>query len=445
MITGRSALALAALAILLAAIQVLPTLTFGVPTPATRPAGEPPRSTKVEVWGWNIAGESLGLLKPTFEQQHTDVDVELKVVGTQMQSRFLLAMASGRGAPDIMQLQEVQAGKFTSTGRLKDLTPWAARYEKDFPANFWSSCVWDGKVYAVPWDIAPCAVFYKRPVFETFGIDPNAIETWDDLIAAGKLIGEKSGGKVKMMPLAANGLSGFFQLMMQQAGGGIFDADGRVIFDNPRNIEALTMIRKLLDSGICTPLTTQQEMNVAYNDDNVACFPGPSWNIDNIRSAATSSAGQWGLFRLPALTPGGLRNSNQGGSVLVVPDQSPEAAEASQFIEYALCTVDAQLKQYFEKGLFPAFIPAQRDPRFVNQEDPFFANQKVAQLLAQDFEKIPVLVRTRDWDEAMDFINTALYAWVRDRKDTTAWTRDTAERLSARLGRPLQSAMTKSE
>jgi hypothetical protein len=61
----------------------------------------------------------------------------------------------------------------------------------------------------------------------------------------------------------------------------------------------------------------------------------------------------------------------------------------------------------------------------------------VAQLLAQDFDKVPALVRTRDWDEAEQFISTALYAWVRDRKDNAAWARDTAQRLSARLGRPL--------
>ena len=38
----------------------------------------------------------------------------------------------------------------------------------------------------------------------------------------------------------------------------------------------------------------------------------------DMKDSAKSTAGQWGVFRLPALVPGGIRTSNQGGSVLVV-------------------------------------------------------------------------------------------------------------------------------
>ena len=46
----------------------------------------------------------------------------------------------------------------------------------------------DGKVYAVPWDVGPCGVFYRRSIFEKYGIDPEKIETWEDYINAGKVI-----------------------------------------------------------------------------------------------------------------------------------------------------------------------------------------------------------------------------------------------------------------
>lgn len=433
-ITPRGALCLVLVVAIVTAIQVVPGMTFGVPQPAPRPAGEPPRNTKIEVWGWNIAGQALGLLEPEFERTHPDSDLVLKVVGTQMQSRFILALTSGRGAPDVMQLQEREAGRYTRTGRLADITQWAAKYEHDFPPSFWDSCVVDGKVYALPWDIAPCAVFYKRWIFEQYGIDPESIETWDDLIAAGKRIGELSHGKTKMMPLAPNATAAFFTMLLQEDGGAFFDADGRIVFDNPRNLETLDLIRKLLDSGITTPIFDQQELNTSYNDDSVACYPAASWNMDNMKVSAKSSAGKWGVFRLPAFRPGGLRNSNQGGSVLVLPAQSDHVEASFRFLEYALCTVEGQLKQYKEKGLFPAYIPATKDPRF-DEPDPFFGGQHVAKLFAQDFDKVTPMIRTRDWMEAESIVNQAIYEWYRDRQDSQMWLRKTAKLIAARLGR----------
>ena len=421
-----TALMLAAVVVVLALIQTLPLVGRDRVASADK--------TRVETWAWNTAAKSLMGLVPDFAARRPDVEMDVKMSGTAMQSRFLLAMSSGRGAPDIMQLQEREAGKYTKTGRLADFTPWAAKYERDFPASFWQSCVEDGKVLAVPWDIAPCAVFYKRWIFERHGIDPDRIETWDDLIAAGRIVVAKSNGQTKMFPLAANGLGFPFQMLMQQNGGGFFDARGRLIFDSPANRETLELIRRLLDSGVCSPISTGQEAKVSYNDDSIACYPAAVWNMIDMKEASKSRSGQWGVFRLPAFRAGGLRNSNNGGSVLVVPAQSRSVEAASAFIEYSMCSVEAQLKQYETCGLFPAFLPAQRDPRF-DQPDPFFKDQHVAKLFAQDFDCVPALVRTRDWDEAEQYINGTLYDWARTRQDPATYLRETTATLGKRLGR----------
>ncbi len=408
----------------------------------------------VEVWGWNIAGASLTALAPAFESSHPDTDIVVKVSGTSMQSRFLLSMSSGRGAPDISQLQEREAGKFTRTGKLTDFTPWAMKYKNDFPASFWQSCVVDNRVYAIPWDIAPCGVFYKRWIFDKYGIDPEKIETWDDYIEAGRQIVIKSGGKTRLQPLASNGLKDPFQIFMQQGGGGIFNEAGEIIFDNALNFRALEQVRKLLEAkvdveidghmttlAICSPIVSIEELQVAYADDSVAAFPGAVWMMQNMKESSKSHAGEWGVFRLPAQERGGLRQSNQGGSVLVVPAQSQHGQRASEFVEYSLCTVDAQLQQYREWGLFPAYLPALRDPRF-DQPDPFFGNQHVSTLFAKDFEKLTPMTRTRDWDEAENYIGQTLYAWASERQDSQTYLRETAAALSRRLGRPLAKANT---
>lgn len=404
---------------------------------------------QVEVWGWNIAGASLSSLAPQFEAAHPDTDIIVKVSGTAMQSRFLLSMSSGRGAPDISQLQEREAGKYTRTGKLTDFTRWAAKYESEFPASFWQSCVVDGHVFAIPWDIAPCAVFYKRWIFEKYGIDPETIETWDDYIKAGKQIVIRSKGKTRLQPLASNALKDPFQIFMQQGGGGIFNEAGEIILDNPKNLRALETLRRLLEARVeveingvktsvtvCSPIVSSEELQVAYADDSVAAFPGAVWMMQNMKESSKSHAGEWGVFRLPAQEPGGLRQSNQGGSVLVVPAQSKHAERAAEFVEFSLCTVEAQLHQYEKWSLFPAYLPALRDPRF-DKPDPFFGNQHVASLFAKDFEKLTPMVRTRDWDEAENYVGHTLYAWASERQDSQTYLRETAAALSRRLGRPV--------
>ena len=423
---GTIALLVVVLAILIA-IQVLP----GVGVRAAESG-----RTRVEVWSWNIAAESLNMLAPQFEAGRPDIDIDVKIGGTALQSRFLLALASRRGGPDISQLQERETGKYTVTGRLVDLTSWAAKYEKDFPPSFWASCVEDGKVFALPWDIAPCAVFYKRPIFEKYGVDPEKIETWADFIAAGKQIYEGSGGQTKLMPLASNYLKDPFQMFMQQAGGGIFDEAGRIAFDQPANLEALEVVRSLFDSGLMAAISDQAAIQASYNNDSVAAYAQAAWNLPMLKDASKSRAGQWGLMRLPAIKPGGIRTSNQGGSVVVIPDSSQHAAEASAFVEYTMCTVDAQLQQYEKWGLMPALLPALRDPRF-DKPDPFFAGQRVSALFAQDFEKLPPVIRTKDWDEAEVIIGRELFFWHIERKDSKTWLRNTAKLLSDRLGREL--------
>ena len=193
---------------------------------------------RVNVWGWNIAAQALAAVADDFEATRPSVDVAVERNGTMLQSRLLLSLVAGKGGPDVAQLQEREAIRFSQTGRLVDLTPWAAKYAGDFPASFWASATHDVKVYAVPWDIAPCAVYYKRWIFDEYGIDTATIETWDDFIQVGEEIARKSGGKTAMMPLSAGEAGDFFQLIMQQNGGGVFDADGRIILHGPRTVEA---------------------------------------------------------------------------------------------------------------------------------------------------------------------------------------------------------------
>jgi lactose/L-arabinose transport system substrate-binding protein len=393
----------------------------------------------VEVWGWNIAAEALDILVPEFERENPGVDVRVVRSGANLQSRFLLGMAAGVGAPDISQLQEREAAKFTATGRLKDLTELAGKYADQFSPAFWESGLHEGRVYSIPWDMGPCAVFYKRWIFDRYEIDPASIETWDDFIEAGLVIREKSGGRTAMIALPQAALGELFQILIQQNGGGIFDDEGEIILNSPENAQALSIIRRLVDARITVP-AAGPELLASFALDNIATYPGAAWFMNQIKdNSPQERVGQWGVFRLPAFHSGGLRTSNLGGSVLVIPAQSEQALAAWRFVEFANCTVEGQVTQYREKGLFPAFLPALAHPYF-EEPDEFFGGQRIHRLFATDLDLIPPMVRTRDWNEAERMLNQTLSTWLAQRQDNEAYLQRTAEALSRKIGRPVAGA-----
>lgn len=415
---------------LLATVALLTWLPrVGVPADDRMGAGT------VKAWGWNTAAASLESLVPGFSTEHPEIDVAITTSGASMQSRFLLSLASNVGAPDICQLQEREAEKFTASRRLADLTEFAAVYADDFAPAFWASGQYDGRTYAVPWDIGPCAVFYKRWVFERYGINPDDIETWNDFIAAGEHIYEASNGRTRMMPLSAGGLPDFFQILMQQAGGGVFDDQGRITIQNPGNAAALGVLRRLLDADITTPLEGP-ELLASFSGDSVACYPAAVWFKQQIQDYAAGTDGQWGVLRLPAIEPGGLRTSNLGGSMLVIPAQSLNIEAAWRFIEFTNCRVESQVDQYRNFALFPAYLPALEHPYF-DEPDPFFGNQRIHRLFATDLEQLPPMVRTRDWSEAERYFRQTLSTWAQQRIPTDDFLATAAEALSRKVGREI--------
>ena len=417
---------------------VCSALSIGILLTLNTATAQPPSEIngKIEIWSWNIAAASLQKLIPPFQQRYPHVDARVTMNGTNMQSRFLLSLSAGVGAPDVSQLQLTDALFYAQTGRLTDLTAVATKYKDQFPASFWGNCVNDGKVYAIPWDMGPCAVFYKRHIFTQYGIDPDTIETWADYINVGKQILAKSGGKTRMLFLPTGQLEGMFEIILQQTGGQIFDAEGRVAINSPQVLQTLEVLRAMLASGIGYNASAGSHAYYAsLKTDSVATYPGATWLGGLMTDHAPETKGDWGVFRLPAVTPGGLRTSNYGGSVLVIPEQSKNHAAAWAFIEYALCTREGQLAQYRNFDLFPALLSTHGDP-FFDEPVPFFDNQKTRRLFAQDIEKIPALNRTTDWLEAIRYVREAMSTWASgDMQDTQTLLENLEKKIARRTGR----------
>ncbi len=261
----------------------------------------------------------------------------------------------------------------------------------------------------------------------------------------GKRIVAESNGATAMLAASVANLIDYFEILIQQTGGGIFDAEGRLMLRAPGNRQALEILRALLDAGIAAPINPfSHEYMASFRNDAIATYPLAVWLGGSIKDYAPDTSGNWGVFRLPAPHPGGPRVSNLGGSVMVIPAQSPLRDEAWAFIEYALCTVDGQIEQYRNFDLFPCLMTSFDHP-FFDEPDPFYGGQRVRRLFAQDIEHIPTLTRTEDWNEAKRYLTQTLSSWASDRLDHDAFLAAMEARMRRRFGRDISPLSTAPE
>ncbi len=412
------------------------------PEKTVRPIEDPSAvQGEITVWAWNIAAKGLREVLPDFNKQYPNVKVDINMTGGQMLQRLLTSLAAGVGAPDVAQLETRYLERYTITGRLMDLTPVILPYKDDFVDSKWPPCIHEGRIYAVPWDLGPALVFYRRDVLENAGIDPTELTTWEKFIEAGKRLVRKTDGAVKMVHFYPPEPLDQLTLLTRQLGGGFFDAEGRITVHHPPVRRATDALRRMVEAGITYEVRPNyHEWLASFNEGTVACHLSGVWLGGTLRDIAKDTAGLWGVMRLPAfeLDDGTLSGtaSNLGGSTLAITNQCKNPQAAWAFLKTTMCTKQAQMTQYRTFDLFPALKTVYHDP-FFDEPDEFFAGQRMRRLAAQVAQEVPTFHFTSDWREVLYFVNMGLLDVFEGRKSVEQGLNDLADTLHRKLSRPL--------
>ena len=349
-------------------------------------AADAPSGT-ITVWGWNIAAESLEHLVPDFNAAHPGVTVKVVNMGhSDLHDRVAADCAAGGGdMPDVTIVENQEAellwNRFPEC--FADMTAFGYdAYAGRFPAFKQTELKAGGKVFAMPWDSGPVMVFYRRDLYRQAGIDPATIATWDDFIAAGKALSAATGGKVKMATIGKGSDDEWFRMLAVQNRCFYFGEDGTsVTVDQPGCVQALDKVKAIWDAGILNVGGWDEQIQFDKAGAAASQLYG-GWYEGTIRSNDPDQSGRWGAYAMPALTAGGNRASNIGGSSLAIASSSPNKAAAWAFVTYALGTDAGQIGMMKYRGLVPSLLSAVNDP-YVKQAQPFWGGQTIwADMLA---------------------------------------------------------------
>lgn len=323
----------------------------------------------IKVAAWNLAATAMQDVAKKYEEKNPNVKIEIIEVDSAY-SKITPALASGQGAPDIIQLQarDLQSMVDKFDGQFYDLTE---KLNQDgLSDKFLTASIEgvkkDGKVFAMPWDIGPVAMYYRKDMFEKAGINAEDIKTWDDFIKAGKIVQEKNPGVIMTGYQADND---FFHMLFNQLGGS-YVKDGKLALDSPESIKAFELMEKLKNEGVLLDINDWNGRIIALNNDKIATVLYPVWYAGTLSSAVSDQKGKWGIFEMPAFEENGNRRSNLGGSVLAISSQSKVVDAAYDFLKFALVTNDGEdiMMSY---GLFPAYTPYYETENFKKANEYF--------------------------------------------------------------------------
>ncbi|MEU8926405.1 sugar ABC transporter substrate-binding protein [Kitasatospora sp. NPDC048545] len=403
---------------------------------AKRLTGSPDATAtgKVTVWSWDTAAKALQRLGRTFEQTHPGTTVEVVDIGyDNAYDKITVGLGAGSGLPDVLTVEGHRLPSYIGNfpNALVDLTDRARGLESQYPKDSWRA-VTDarGRVFALPWDSGPCALFYRRDLFRQAGVDPAALATWDDYLSAGTALKSATGRKLLILDGKRDSL--FAQLLQQQ--GQAWFVDGKVAVASPAAERALTLLKQLVDRDLVDFENGWDGLVSGTHDGKAATTPTAAWWDGTLTTELADLSGRFGVVPLPAFTPGGPRTSNSGGSTLCVTAQSRNPETAWAFLSHLLADKANQASMMQHEGLFPAFLPALDDPWF-QQPAPYYAGQPVMRLFADLTRAIPTVERTADDAKAGDIVTTAVNQVLHNGADPGTVLRSAARQIAAATGR----------
>ncbi|MGO0062601.1 ABC transporter substrate-binding protein [Brevibacillus fluminis] len=395
---------------------------------------------EITVWAWDIAVKGLNDVIPLFNKKYPDIKVKIDEVGSSDAYDKVTAglSAGGAGLPDAVLMESEVLPVYTSQfpDGFADLSAMGAdSYKEKITATKWPQSISKGKIVAFPWDLGSTGVFYRTDIFEAAGVKAEEIETWDDFIAAGKKIKEKTGKA--MLPVDISNGTALISMMLNQEGISYFDNDGDIILGSDKVTKAMAKIKEMNDAGLIANVQGWDGTVTATKNGMVATIPYGVWYSGTIMDQAPETKGKWGVFLLPAFEKGGNRASNNGGSALVIPAASKNKEIAYKFVEFALTDTEAQMLLMKKYGLFPSLLETYKDP-FFDAPQEFFGNKPIFRMFADESAAIPAVNDTNDYQRAAKHVADAQAKILLSQADVKATLDEAAELLSVETQRKVK-------
>jgi multiple sugar transport system substrate-binding protein len=330
-------------------------------------------------------------------------------------NRLVTQIAAGTGANDIEALEIGYIARFVADGGLTNLA--VAPYNgkavgKDLVKFGMSNATTrDGKLVALPVDIAPAVMFWRKSILDDAGVDMTAVASWQEYIEKGMKLTVDIDGDGAIDQYAITHPGDLAMIPLNGGKGDWFSGD-EPYAPKQRFLDVLILVQAVRASGIDANFTpwSGEWMNGFKENKVVTMFSG-AWLGGHFKNwMCPELAGDWRVSMPPAKT-----YSSYGGSYISIPEQTAEAKKADcwEVVKYLCTSPEAQLLTFRTTDAFPALTTVFNDP-VMDEPVEFYGGQKVRQIYQDIGKNIPTQNVSEHDAIALDIFNKAINAVVTD-------------------------------
>lgn len=273
----------------------------------------------------------------------------------QMHNNLLLAVQSGQGAPDLVDIEIARFSNFLQGDiQLEPLNSLIEPELDNFIEERLNIYAQDGNYYGAPTHLGATVTFYNKEIMDEAGVDIDSIKTWDDYVEAGKTVVAETGIPMTTIPVNWYG----FWPYIAQRGSDFFDENGELIINNETNIETLEFIQSLIYEHEIAEVSPGGEYHAEefygfMNDGGQASITIPLFYMKDFTEYMPDLKGKMVIRPMPIFEEGDSLTVPMGGTGTAVTSQSDNVELAKDFLYFAKLSEDANVRLWTELGFDP--------------------------------------------------------------------------------------------
>lgn len=331
-----------------------------------------------------------------WNEAHPDKKVQLVLSNMQyddMHNKLSLALESGEGAPDIV---DIELGKFPAfmVGKigLMELNDVIEPYRSNIVQSRLDIYSKDGKEYGLPTHVGTTVAFYNDKLLKEAGVNYEDIKTWDQFKEAGVKYHEATG---KYFACVETSASWMVNLMLAQKGGDYVDANGDLNLTSKELTEVLEYIKGMQETGAFATVPGGQPDNEeaypSYNSGEYAVQIMPFWQTSRFVNYMKDINQQVAIAPVPVWD----ENDNEvatiggGGTGTAIIKSGKNAQLAAEVMAYIKLSEDANREVWNVLGFDPVNTAVWTDQSLTQNSD----NQFIQYFTNYPFD---TLLKTKD-------------------------------------------------
>src|SRR4051795_11663733 len=185
-------------------------------------AAELKKPANITVWAWTPGTDEAVKM---FEKAYPNIHVTLQNVGQgpPHYRKVRTVLKSGKGLPDVVQMEFQYIPSFTLTKSLLDMRPYLPdNFLSNYPEWVQKQINVSNGVYGVPWDTGPLGFIYRKDLLKKAGVK-TPINTWEEFATAAEQY-HKANPKSYLVNMPG-GQTGQWMGLFWQAGARPFTSD----------------------------------------------------------------------------------------------------------------------------------------------------------------------------------------------------------------------------